>query len=51
MTKVFTSKGHDDFHSKYGKPSHQVVCKITSIEQMRAFIEYLKREEKLDIVR
>lgn len=41
-TIALTTKEHNDYHSENGEYNRQVKCKITSLEELQAFIEYLR---------
>lgn len=41
-TVRLTSKDHKDYHSINGEESHDIYCDITSIEELQAFLEYVR---------
>lgn len=41
-TVRLTSENHRKYHSVNGEESHQIACTITSLEELQAFLEYLK---------
>ena len=41
-TVVLTTEAHKEHHKVHGKNSHQTVCKISNVEELKALIEYLR---------
>ena len=41
-TVRLTSKDHKDYHSVNGSESHDMNCTITSLEELQAFLEYVR---------
>lgn len=42
QTMYLTEQEHVDYHSQVGEWSHQCYCKITTIEELKAFLEFIQ---------
>ena len=42
QTMYLTEQEHSDYHSQVGEWSHQCYCKITTIEELKAFLEFIQ---------